>query len=372
MSLISTTLCGPNALSGIRRALSSVLNHVDRCLCIDTSTEPRESLRVALTDIAGAKLILRHWPWRNDYGVARNAALDFARDAGASWSITLDDDEWWTGADEIRETLSRSIDDKVFYAFHNDGHYLQPRAIRLPSTKRWEGRTHESLALGGPRFKRARFCDDPKTKEQEKAKAIRDEVLLLQMAAEQPNDGRWFYYLGETAIILERWQEAVDYFLACAKLSNWGEEGAWACFRAAEVLSAMLERHADAVEICAAGLARHSGMAELCYQAALACARMDAFPQAIHWARLAKVHGENGADGGAALANRLLSRRSHMLREGPAELLSVIFRGVGNERRALEEEAELARWKGRAAGGEAQGPGPVSDAQADRLPREAT
>jgi len=343
--IISTTLAGPGSEKTLARALDSIIDHVDRCLVI----LPPGGRRLLPWETLSPKLVLREWEWQNDFGAARNAALDFARQLGASWSVTTDADEWWTGADELRPTLAASITPQCWYCFDGDMQYLQPRAIRSPCMRRWEGRTHESLEIHGPRLQRARFHEDPKTPEQEKTKARRDEQMLLQSIREQPRSGRWWYYLGECSITLGRYEEAVERLVKAAQLSNVGELGAWACFRAGEVMSTELDRQPDAVELFAAGLARHAGIPELCWGAALACARMNAYAQAIHWCRLAEVHGERGADQAAALAHRVLWRRPHALREGPAELRAAVLRAMGDEARAVAADAEAAAWRATAA-----------------------
>ena len=88
--IVSTTLTGSNA-DIIGEALASVLKQVDRCIVIDTGAKD-DTIEVARR-VAGDKLLLRAFPWKNDFSAARNFALDAAAEAGASWAVTLDTDE---------------------------------------------------------------------------------------------------------------------------------------------------------------------------------------------------------------------------------------------------------------------------------------
>jgi hypothetical protein len=102
------------------------------------------------------------------------------------------------------------------------------------------------------------------------------------------------------------------------------------------------------VEIFAAGMARHAGIAELPWLAGVAAARAGKLGQALYWCRLAEVHGERGADNALALRHRVLWRIEKGLREGPAELVSAIFRDLGEPEKAATAERTLQAWKARA------------------------
>ncbi len=332
--IVSTTLTGSEGLATLDEALASVRPHVDKCLVIWTGEGEAPAIPGATVHV---------WPWQGDYGAARNAALDLATAEGATWAVTLDSDERWEGADEIREAVVLHPTARTLYALDGRGSYWQPRAIRLPCPARWTGRTHESLPLDGPRLARASFVERQKTPDQLKAKAERDVVTLREVIADAPTEARWHYYLGDALSALGRWAEALDAFQRCADLRGWHEEGALACFRAGDILSSELGQHQAAIDVLSAGMARHAGMAELPWMAALACARMGRLGQAVYWARLAQVHGEGGADDGVALAHRVLLRIPKALREGPEELLFYLFRELGDHGRAAEMAAAIER-----------------------------
>jgi tetratricopeptide (TPR) repeat protein len=81
---------------------------------------------------------------------------------------------------------------------------------------------------------------------------------------------------------LKQYAAAIDAYRACAALGGWAEEGAWACFRAAECCCA-LERWSEAIETCARGLAIRPATAELAWLAGWAAYKAKRYEDAIAW-----------------------------------------------------------------------------------------
>lgn len=335
MKLVATVLCGPD-LSALDRAVASIVDHVDQVILIDTvidrveeESPPNAPSLVSIAKVdAGPKIALRSWPWRDDFAAARNEALALACELGADWALTTDADEWWENPEQIRKAcLEAKPTDEALY-FESGGWYWQPRVIRLPCAKRWDGRVHEGLAVTGTKIRGPKFHEDPKNPEQIRFKAVRDSEALLKMIAERPDEPRWLYYLGECYVALEEWQKAVDAFMACANKRGWYEERAIACLRAGEILTTALHDHEGAVEVLAHGMAAHAGISEIPYLAAVACLRAGKDGQALYWARLAEVHGVSRADDGAALAHRLLPVRPDIF-EGPERVIQAVYKSLG-------------------------------------------
>lgn len=360
--LVSTTLCGAEGVGTIGEALRSIAPHVDAVIVITTDADTAEEIsRIteAVRDTSPASFFCRHWPWQNDFGAARNAALDLAASFGATWCVWVDSDETIEGGDEIRPFLRALTDhplhvlregqptevreDKAAMMPHASGSYYQPRAIRLPCAERWAGRVHEAIGLSGPRFHRARFCDRPKTPEQMYRKRTRDIEALRLMLIEQPDEPRWRYYLADAYAGIGNHEAGATHFQTCALQPGWDEQAAWAAYRAAEILTSVLGDHDRAVEMCGAGLARHAGIAELAWMASLASYRAGRFEQALHWSKLADVHGAPGLGGdGRALRSRVLFREPKGLTFGPAEVREHALRALG-EHEAAERAANLRR-----------------------------
>src|SRR6187401_2694488 len=87
MKIASTTLTG-NSSGVIADALRSVVDWVDYCLVVDTGITD-DTLDVA-RQVAGSKLVVRSFPWQDDFAAARNFALQAAAELGAAWAVTLD------------------------------------------------------------------------------------------------------------------------------------------------------------------------------------------------------------------------------------------------------------------------------------------
>lgn len=326
MRLLSTTIAGPSSAATIGQALRSVAPFVDACLVVITCPDEGPILTAIDHAFGTDKVLVDRWPWRQDFGAARNAALGIASDLGADWALTIDSDEWVEpNGEDIRATIEASTD-SALYMRSAAGGYWQPRAIRLPCSERWSGRTHEAIALQGGRFATAAFAEHPKTPEQYRVKFERDVAILNEVIAETPTEARWHYYHGDALQGLGRHGEAIDAFRQCAHLSAWGEQAACASFRAADLLSAV-GRNEEAIDACAFGMSRNAGMAELPWIAALASFRCGRYEQAVYWARLAMVHGKRGDP--MALESRIGFRWDKGLDQGPREVLALALNQLG-------------------------------------------
>jgi tetratricopeptide (TPR) repeat protein len=348
--IVSTTLTGSNA-DIIRDALASVVGQVDRCIVVDTGAKD-DTLAVA-REVAGDKLIVREFPWRNDFAAARNFALQAATDAGARWAVTVDTDErlvFDEGAD-LHQLLARTRA-RVLLVAQADGSYAKERIIRLPCSLKWNGPTHEALV--GQRqgeseiLQGVRFEELAKDAAAMRAKFERDAAILADYVREHPDEPRWHYYLGASLHDLRRYEEAIESFRRCAALRGWAEEGAWACFRAADCYCS-LKRWTEAIEMCAQGLAIRPATAELAWLAGFAAFNARRYEDAIAWSNMAVVNGYyDGAGPGYA---RISFRQPHALYEGPYEVLRWTFDRLGNHEAAKAAAKEAAAAKKLREGG---------------------
>lgn len=335
--IISTTIAGPGTGPILLDALASVAPIVDAHLVIDTS--PEGAPAAFATD--DPRVIFRRWPWRDDFGAARNAALDFAVELGATWAITVDTDERiLIGA--FRQDMLTTMAPALSLAYE-DGSYTKPRAFRLPCQARWHGRTHEAIAIDAPTVQGAAFTELPKTAEQLRAKRLRDVTLLAKMIAEEPSDARWRYYRADALHALGYYPAAVQSWEDCAEMSAWDEEAAWSCYRAADALLFALGEPLFALERCLAGMSKHPGIAELPWLAAIACQRLGRHEHALYWAALARTHGESARGPWRALDHRRGFRAVKGLRHGPADVERFSLRAVGaSESDVAAAEMEFA------------------------------
>lgn len=335
-TIAATTLSG-NAADTIADALRSVVDWVDWCIVIDTGITDA-TLDVA-RQVAGAKLVVRQFPWRDDFAAARNFALETAAELGAAWAVTVDTDERILPNDvDIAAALATMAADTVHVQFVS-GSYSKERFVRLPSRGAWAGPTHEAFLGPGlvETLPGVAFRELGKSAAQYARKAERDVRILTRHVAEHPDDPRWRYYLGDSLAGLGRHEEAVEQFRACTALRGWDEESAWAMFRAAECLLA-LGRPTDAVDACATGVSRHAGLAELPWLAAFASWRAGLPAQAVYWARMSVVQGLYA--GAGASVPRMGFRHTPALWEGPFDVLRFALRGIGDDEGADDAERE--------------------------------
>ncbi len=314
--IVSTTLTASNA-DLIGDALASVVGQVDRCIVIDTGATDA-TLEVA-RQVAGDKLLVREFPWRNDFAAARNFALEAASEAGAQWAVTVDTDERlvFDAGFELRAALAATAA-KVLLVGFSDGSYAKERIVRLPTALRWVGPTHE--ALGGQRqgdselLHGVRFRELPKDEAALKRKFERDVAALRRHLKTHSREPRWHYYLGASHQDLGQWAAAIEAYKACAALGGWAEEGAWACYRAADCCCRQ-ERWKEAIEFCARGLAIRPATAELAWLAGFAALKAGRHEDAIAWSNMAIVNGLYQGAGGTF--SRVSFRNPAALYEGP-------------------------------------------------------
>jgi glycosyltransferase involved in cell wall biosynthesis len=141
--IISTTLTGGARADVIGASLATIAPEVDLCLVIDTGATD-DSMKIA-ADVLGSKLIAVSWPWRNDFGAARNFALQAGKDAinalkpiePSDWILTADTDEWprYPGAREWLATVPAHAD--VVMISHHSRTYRQTRAFRATTKAVW-------------------------------------------------------------------------------------------------------------------------------------------------------------------------------------------------------------------------------------------
>lgn len=328
--IVSTTLLGRGTAPVVRAAIRSVVMWVDRVLVIDTGADEADVEEAATA--ASSKLVLRRWPWQDDFAAARNEALRLAGLEGATWALTLDTDERVTCHDTrvLRAELAAARVD-CLQARHAGAGYAKPRLIRVPCRGAWRGPNHEGLyGVSCATTAAVTFHEERRAPGHLDTKWHRNIATLVPYSARFPREQRWHYYLAEAHRALGQHVEALIRYRTCAALDGWNEEGAWAAYRGAQLL-VELGRCDEAIEMCVRGMARHAGFAELPWLAGVASSRLGRHEQALYWARLARANDDSAAGPVRAVDRRVGFRDQRGLRGGPLEL----------ERSALAELGHL-------------------------------
>jgi tetratricopeptide (TPR) repeat protein len=248
--VFSTTLTGNNE-AGIARVLSAAAPLVKKCILIDTGIT--DATIKAAKDAVGAKLIVREFPWRNDFAAARNFALAEAEQLGADWALTVDSDELLLPRPDFSLQRALSDDDcKVLYAKNAPGFYEKERAIKLRHGIHWIGLTHEYLTGFEPHEARLTLnlvFDEPvKDMATLKRKNERDIPLLKQMLWREPKNPRWPFYLGTTHANMGEHEIAISYFNQAMRIGDWEGDGARAA-DAARFVYARLGKFDEAIAL---------------------------------------------------------------------------------------------------------------------------
>jgi hypothetical protein len=337
-TIVSMTMTGSNR-DIVADALRSVVDWVDWCLLIDTGIDD-DTIEVARS-VVGDKLIVRHFPWCNDFSAARNFSLAAAAEIGADWAVTIDSDERiHTHGVDVRAALATSNEVSI-YTPYATGDYTKDRFFRLPADGLFKGPTHEAFyrndggggaTVGIPGVV---FDELVKSEERFRHKDERDVAILTRHIENVPDEPRWPFYLGNSLQRLGKLEEAVAAFRACAALRGWEEESAWAHYRAAECLFA-LGRVEEALESCAQGLTRHAGLADLSWYAAYLSLKLGRAQQAVYWARLSIAMGY--FEGIGPSIERIAWRYPFGLWEGPYDVLRFALRQLNDESGAAEAE----------------------------------
>lgn len=285
--MIATILSAGNEQT-IGDAVRSVLPLVDRVLLVDTGIADR-TIEIA-REIAGDRLIVRQFAWSNDFAAARNFCLDAVRELGGEWYLMCDSDETFVCANPaaVREQIANEPDVDCWLIANGDGTYYRERLVRVSSSARWDGRTHEAL-IGLDQLRKrvlrgATAGGRPKSSEAFRSKLDRDLVALQAETTERPENPRWWYYLGRTLEDLGRHADAVMAYQRCAALPGWSEQSAWACYRAAVCLAGLRD-YAAALDVCEVGMQKDRRFAELAWLAGWCSYQLGRYDSAAAWAR---------------------------------------------------------------------------------------
>lgn len=250
MKLVSTTLTGNSELH-IGQALESACGLVDACIVIDTGVTDR-TLEIA-REVAGDKLVVRQWPWRNDFAAARNAALQFAEEEGADLAVTLDSDEQllfrpnWS-----RQQFEDNPDVDAWYAEPVDRSYMKERVLRTGRGLCWEGPVHEHLA-GLDHTRKAvtlslAFTEKAKNPVQMVHKNERDLAILQAYAPQHPDNPRWWMYLGLTLYNMGRYDEALPHLMRAAQMNDYAGFDGKHCVQRVVRCFFNTQRYAEGIE----------------------------------------------------------------------------------------------------------------------------
>lgn len=200
----------------IERCLHSARPHVDQMLVLDTGSTDATA---RLAQRAGARV--EHFAWSDDFAAARNAALQAAEAAGATWSLVLDADEWLLDGTGLHTLRARTPDavgvvrvDNLFGADEADAARSISWISRvLPRGARYEGRVHEQPDARWPRQRLpVTIAHDGYLDAPMRAKRGRNQRLLQRALDSAPDDPYLHYQLGKDHELQARFEQALPHY----------------------------------------------------------------------------------------------------------------------------------------------------------------
>ena len=210
MSRIGLVMIARDEARCIERCLRSAAGVVDAMWVLDTGSVDDTP---AIARRCGAEVA--HWPWRDDFAAARNAALERC---GSDWRLVLDADEWIGGGAEAlqgwcRDPAARigllrvtSLIDGGAAGMQHAPSWL-PRL--LPRGVSYQGRVHEQPVSALPRQRLPlQLLHDGYLPAQMARKDGRNRELLQRALRHDGPDPYLLYQLGKDHEVHGRFAEA--------------------------------------------------------------------------------------------------------------------------------------------------------------------
>jgi tetratricopeptide (TPR) repeat protein len=255
--LLGLVMIVRNEVKRISTVLASYRPYIDAWTILDTgSTDGTQDL--IQRELAGITGTLHEEPFV-DFATSRNRALEL-HGTTTMFSIMPNGDVLEGGAELVRFLDAHRRDLAGAYRVRiAPGHYFHPLVMRTGFGWRYKWRTHECAMgpLTGPTIPGVTVYRDrgTRTSEEWRARWTRDLDLLGRDLADDPNDARPHFYLGQTHECLEQPAEALEMFEKRATMGGYFDEVYEAKFRIgkmkekldypwAEVQQAYLEAYA--------------------------------------------------------------------------------------------------------------------------------
>lgn len=221
-----------NESKTIERCLNSVKDIIDYFIIIDTgSTDNTIEIINKWTEKTGICGEIYQHKWVN-FSVNRTEALQLAK-GKSDYALLMDADEVIISNNFNKESLTA---DAYYLHYVGDCDYAQILLINNRLNWVYKSVTHEYIYSD-----EAKTYVDIKTLQMQHFydggnrtdKFNRDIALLKQGIIDEPNNSRYYFYLGQSHKDLEMYQEAIDYYVKTINLSNWVEEGFYSRYQIA-------------------------------------------------------------------------------------------------------------------------------------------
>lgn len=245
MKIASVTITSESKGKIIGDCLKSVVDHVDANIIVvldNTGCEKDDTLDVARA-VCGDKLMLFHYDAADfSCGDARNFALKCAEESGFDWAFQLDTDErFMPDGSDLRKTLE-TLPKELMTAslFNADNTYERLLLFRLPLRGYYRYHVHEEWSeMADGTIRGMRYWELPKNDTPEEARERHKRMLdgLNRQVEDDPQNPRWFYYLGQVYSTIGEFDNALESMCTAYSLceDKHNDLRAWVCFCAANL-----------------------------------------------------------------------------------------------------------------------------------------
>lgn len=217
-----------NEAAIIRRALESVVGFVDYWVICDTgSTDGTEEIIAGFFSGHGTPGELHRFEFEN-FGSARNRALEAARHSAGSFDyVLLMDADMQLHVDDPSFASGLSAPGYMLLQKSGSLSYWNMRLVHRDTPASYVGVTHEYLSVpaGHERLETAWFLDGADGGNRP-GKFERDAALLRKGLEDEPDNARYVYYLAQSYRDAGRLEEAAEAYHRRHEMGGWEEE-AW-------------------------------------------------------------------------------------------------------------------------------------------------
>src|SRR5579863_7341688 len=223
----------------IRRCLESVRPWIQAWAISDTGSTD-DTVAIVWDVLRETPGMVYHDPWV-DFGTNRSKALEYAGSTGCDYTLSIDADEVLVVEDALALTTLTADAYRVEMR-HDDG-LSWPRVNLLRSALPWryEGRMHEYAVCDRPISEHLiaglhMWTDGKGARGVDPHKAERDLAIMLDCVAREPDNARYWFYLGQSYEVAKMPSEALDAYSRRVDMGGSIEERWYAEYRSAQLL----------------------------------------------------------------------------------------------------------------------------------------
>ena len=233
-----------NEAAVLSRCLAAAMPHIHSWAITDTGSTDSTPM-IAQGDLYGLPGKLSHAPFL-DFAQARNAALEHARSLSDwDYALLLDADMILTGSlpDKLTAPAYR------FVQRNGNLEYWNTRLVRRDAPAKYIGVTHEYLSVDGEVNLPGLLIDDRNDGGSRGDKGPRDIRLLLKGLEDEPDNGRYMFYLANTYRDTGSLGDAILWYTRRIAAGGWDEE-IWASYYGIAQCYRLLGLEASFVSAC--------------------------------------------------------------------------------------------------------------------------